>query len=173
MGEYTDIFKFEAENIKDIDFIFRKFNIYPLNADEVLGFIKKDYNSEENNDKTAEEFYNITGTLPELIQHKYAKIAHEKFSMDSTSRFIVGDSFSEILKAIIIIGSVINGYELSETQKTDIQTCLNRLIDIYGDVDYCINKLKEYSAGLLNTMTDYKTIKTQVLTANTIDDIWK
>lgn len=170
LGDYTFIYKIQSMNVEEIDLVFRKFNIYPLTVDEVLGFIKRDYNDEN---ITPEEFLGETGLLPDIIQHKYAKIAWERFKMDSTSRFIIGDSFSELLKAIIIIGSTITGYELTEEQKTNIQLSINRLIDIYGDVDYCINKLNEYSAGLLNTMTDYKTIKTQVLTANTIDDIWK
>jgi hypothetical protein len=169
---FLDIFKFESNNDYDIDKIFKKFNIYPLNVDEVLGFMKHEYSKDPENALVAEQILGATGTLPDLYQEKYARIAWERFHMDSTSKFIVGDSFSEILKAIIIVGYSTIGNELTEEQKSKVQSSLDRLVEIYGDVDYCIDKLDEYSAGLLSMMTHYKSVKNQVLIAEVSEDIW-
>ncbi len=172
---FLDIFKFESNNDYDVDKIFKKFNIYPLNVDEVLGFMKREYekNMDPENPMVAEQILGATGTLPDLYQQKYARIAWERFHMDSTSKFIVGDSFSEILKAIVIVGYSTIGNELTEEQKTKVQNSLDRLVEIYGDVDYCIDKLDEYSAGLLDMMSHYKSVKNQVLIAETTKDIWR
>lgn len=170
---FLDIFKFESITEYDIDSIFKKFNIYPLVVDEVLGFMKRNFEVDPENPITPEQIIGETGTLPDLYQQKYARVAWERFHMDSSSRFIVGDSFSELLKAIIIVGYSTIGNILTEDQKSKVQTSLDRLVEIYGDVDYCVDKLDEYSLGLLQMMSNYKTIKTQVLAAETSEDIWK
>lgn len=173
IAQYLDVYKISTESEYDIDVLFRKFNIYPLSIDEVLGFVKKDWVTDETNPITPEQFVGESGTLPDLYQQIYARVAWERFHMDSTSKFIVGDSFSELLKSVIIMGSVITGTTLTEEQTTKVQTCINRLIDIYGDVDYCIDKLEAYTQEVSNMMANYKTIKATVSQATTSEDVWK
>ena len=74
IAQYLDVYKISTESEYDIDVLFRKFNIYPLSIDEVLGFVKKDWVTDELNPVTPEQFVGESGTLPDLYQQIYAFI---------------------------------------------------------------------------------------------------
>lgn len=183
---YLYIYQIESDE-KTLDKIFRKFNIFPLSEDECVGFIKKSWSPENPYEEGTEEYTNwvaptventfgLSGSegLSDVEFARLGKLAWERFHMDSSSKFIVSDSFADLLKALTVVADLVVDGDFTEDQKDMLRGNVQRLYTMYGGKDHCLTKFNDYVDRLQydSGLETYANMKYTVLTSSTVEDIW-
>jgi hypothetical protein len=171
------LYTFEYTQLDVLQELFRQYKIYPVSAEEALGIMKR-YTSvvslrEDRLVKTAEDILGVSSELSDLALAKLGRLAIAKYHMDSTANFVISDSLSDVVKALIVVGTAATTDELTNKQRERINKLMEDMREVYGDLNTCLMKSEKYISEVKSTMEPYATLKKRMTSCETPEEVWK
>jgi len=179
----TALYSFQSMSAPILQEVFRKYQIYPVTSDEALGILRRylsltrpstpDPLRPDRVLPTAEEILGVTTDLPDIEVAKAGRLALERYHLDSSMNFVVSDSLAGVIKALVVVGSMLTNDEITDEQKERVRNLVQNMQEVYGSFDMCLSKSEQYVEDIKATMNAYVSLKKNLFTCQTVEDVWQ